>query len=107
MTPCLATPDRADAGLRRAGQLAGLKQGPPGAKSVRPWPVGHGVREKETPADKNLNVDYRQLHDVIIQEFQGPYANAKDPAFPLNEMESDSMSEQTLSLIDLTGWAMT
>ncbi len=51
MTPCLATSDRANAGLRRAAQLAGLKQGPPGDESVRPWPVSRrqGKRSGETP----------------------------------------------------------
>jgi hypothetical protein len=47
MTPSLATPDRADADLRRAAQLAepvlsfveGLGQGLPVDESVRPGPV--------------------------------------------------------------------
>ncbi len=48
MTPCLATSNRADVNLRRADQLARLKQGLPANKSVRPKPVsrrqGKGVK---------------------------------------------------------------
>ena len=40
VTPRPATSDGADASLRRADQLALLKQGPPVVSSVPPWPNG-------------------------------------------------------------------
>ena len=67
--PSLVTPDRADAGLRRAAQLATLGQDLPVDESVRPRGQSAGVREKEVerPGDWEIRSRFseRWLPKVI------------------------------------------
>ena len=66
MTPCLATPYGADASLRRADQLAGLKQGRHGDESVRPWPVSRrqGKRSGELQLWGIFSLAIHRLREV-------------------------------------------
>ena len=48
VTPRLASLERMDASLRRANQLAALRQGPPADESVPPWGQTAGVGPWET-----------------------------------------------------------
>jgi hypothetical protein len=49
MTPRPALGERADASLKRAVQLAGLKQGPPAEESVPPLVQPAGVGQEQKP----------------------------------------------------------
>jgi hypothetical protein len=61
MTPRLASLERTDASLRRADQLAPLKQGPPADESVPPFSQTAGVG----PWEMNISVTHMKERGAI------------------------------------------
>ncbi len=64
LTPRLALGERTDASLKRAVQLAGLKQGPPAEKSVPPLGQPAGVGQQRKP--RQVCVTNRPRSEKIV-----------------------------------------
>ncbi|WP_443147675.1 hypothetical protein [Nitrospira sp.] len=64
LTPRLALGERTDANLKRAVQLAGLKQGPPAEESVPPLGQPTGVGQQRKP--RQVCVTFRPRSKKIV-----------------------------------------
>jgi len=67
--PRLASLERTDASLRRADQLAELRQGPPADESVPPWVQTASVRPWETEHFRDSHERARSPIFCMIQDF--------------------------------------